>query len=331
MKRAAMFCPGRGSYNKKSLRLLPPDHPWTQRAEELRAEYGLPSLLELDGAEKFHAPTHLLPTNVSPLIYVATMLDAAQAKKEHEIVSVGGNSLGWYTALAVAGVLDFEDGFRLVQEVSILQHKHGAGGQILFPLIDDQWHFDPKLVAAMNEALAEAPGEAYPSIDLGGYAVLAGTETGIDILLEKLPPVEMGPTGYPMRLAQHGPYHTPIVRPVAEGATATLGRLDFKPPKITLIDGRGRRHSPWSTDPQALRAYTLGVQLVTPYGFTTSVRVALREDAPDYLVLPGPGNTLGGICGQILVQEGYRGIRRRDDFDRVQESDAPAVISMRRF
>ncbi len=136
---------------------------------------------------------------------------------------------------------------------------------------------------------------------------------------------------YPARLAQHGPYHTPIAQPVAERASATLGRLDFKPPEITLIDGRGGRHSPWSTDPQALRAYTLGAQLVTPFSFSTSVRVALREDAPDHLVLPGPGNTLGGICGQILVAEGYRGIRRRDDFDRVQESDSPAVISMRRF
>ncbi len=334
---AVLFCPGRGSYARDELgfigrHLRPgPVADALLRADAERQNQGLPTITELDSADKFRPSLHLDGENAAGLIYFGTLVHAEHVRGNYRIAAVAGNSLGWYTALAVAGALDFDDGYRLVQEISILQHKHGAGGQIVFPLIDDQWHFDPKLVAAMNEALAEAPGEAYPSIDLGGYAVLAGTETGIDILLEKLPPVEMGPTGYPMRLAQHGPYHTPIVRPVAEGATATLGRLDFKPPKITLIDGRGRRHSPWSTDPQALRAYTLGVQLVTPYGFTTSVRVALREDAPDYLVLPGPGNTLGGICGQILVAEGYRGIRRRDEFDRVQESDAPVVISMRRF
>ena len=58
--------------------------------------------------------------------------------------------------------------------------------------------------------------------------------------------------------------------------------------------------------------------------------VALREYAPDELVLPGPGNTLGGTCGQILVMEGTRGIRSRHDFERVQESEQPVVWSMRR-
>ena len=60
------------------------------------------------------------------------------------------------------------------------------------------------------------------------------------------------------------------------------------------------------------------------------VRVALREYAPDHLVLPGPGNSLGGICGQILVAEKWRGIGGRDDFERVQAGDRPIVVSMRR-
>jgi len=62
----------------------------------------------------------------------------------------------------------------------------------------------------------------------------------------------------------------------------------------------------------------------------TSVRVALSEYAPERLVLLGPGNTLGGICGQILAQLGWRGIRSRDDFQRVQESETPLVDSLQR-
>ena len=50
----------------------------------------------------------------------------------------------------------------------------------------------------------------------------------------------------------------------------------------------GRTFSPWSTDLDALRDYTLGHQVTEPYDFTASVRVALREFAPDHLVLPGP-------------------------------------------
>jgi hypothetical protein len=48
------------------------------------------------------------------------------------------------------------------------------------------------------------------------------------------------------------------------------------------------------------------------------------------LVLPGPGNSLGGICGQLVVAEGYRGIRSREDFEAAQRSGNPIVLSMHR-
>ena len=182
----------------------------------------------------------------------------------------------------------------------------------------------------MDAALAPSGGEAFPSIALGGYAVLAGSETGVEHLLEALPFVEMGPQFFPMRLAQHGPYHTSLLQGVAAKARRQLERLAFRAPETTLIDGAGARFTPWSTDPAELVAYTLGRQIVSPFSFTACVRAALREYAPERIVLPGPGNTLGGTCGQILVMEGYRGVASRDDFERVQESDTPVVSSMRR-
>jgi len=328
VKRAALFCAGRGAYTKRTMKLLPEDHPWTAEAEALRAEYGLPGVLEMDRA-RWDGEIHLRPDNASALIYLHSMLDAAQAMREHEVVCVGGNSLGWYAALAVGGALSFGDGFRLVQEISILQMRHAEGGQVVYPLIDDQWRLDPKLEARVAEALAAAPGEAFASIDLGGYAVLAGTEKGVKHLLERLPPVEMGPSLYPYRLKQHGPYHTPLVEGVARGATS-LARLGWGAPGITLVDGRGARFTPWSTDPKELAGYTLGPQFTTPFRFTTSVRVALREFAPDLIALPGPGNTLGGVCGQVIVMEGYRGIRSRAEFERWQAGPDPVLWSMRR-
>jgi malonyl CoA-acyl carrier protein transacylase len=243
---------------------------------------------------------------------------------------VGGNSMGWYTALGVAGALSFDDGFRLVQEMALLQMEFTDGGQVLYPLIDDQWRIDPAQVRRVDTALASSGGEAFPSIALGGYAVLAGSETGVEHLLEALPFVEMGPQFFPMRLAQHGPYHTSLLQGVAAKARRQLERLVFRAPRVTLVDGTGARFTPWSTDPAELMAYTLGKQIISPFSFTACVRAALREYAPERIVLPGPGNTLGGTIGQILVMEGYRGIRSRDDFERVQEGDTPVVWSMRR-
>jgi len=330
MTRIALFCPGRGSYAEKQLRSLPENEPWVARADELRAEYGLPTLSELDRAAKFSGALHLRPSNVSLLIWLVTMLDSRAALAENECVCIGGNSMGWYTALAVSGALSFDDGFRLVQEMSLLQEQHAGGGQILYPLIDDEWRVDPARAQLVRDTLAQSNGQALRSIDLGGFAVLAGSEAGVAFLLKSLPQVKLGANTYPFRLMQHGAYHTPFVQPVSERAFETLRRLEFRAPRITLVDGRGVRFTPWSTDVAALVDYTLGAQVVDPYDFTLSVRVALREYAPERILLPGPGNTLGGICGQILVAEGWRGVRSKSDFDAVQRSASPIVTSMRR-
>jgi malonyl CoA-acyl carrier protein transacylase len=329
--RAAIFCPGRGSYTERALRSLPEEHAFTRRADELRREYGLPGVTELDRAARFSPSLHLAPANVSPLIYVVSMIDAESARKEHELVCAGGNSLGWYTALAVGGALSFDDGFRLVQEMSLLQQEHAnTGGQILYPLVGEDWTLQSAMVESVRQALASSGGEALPSIDLGGSVALAGSETGVAHLLRTLEPVKRGAISYPLRLVQHGPYHTPLVAEVQRRARASLSRLEFRAPHTNLIDGRGNRFTPWSTDVGALVEYTLGAQIVEPFSFHASVRNALHEFAPEKIVLPGPGNTLGGVCGQILALEGWRGIHGKADFELVQTSAEPIVISMRR-
>ncbi|MEQ1894664.1 MAG: ACP S-malonyltransferase, partial [Planctomycetota bacterium] len=270
MTRVALFCPGRGSYTEKSLRSLPAGEAWVVAAEELRREYGLESLLALDQAAKFEPARHLRPANAAALIYVSSMLDARDVLTRERVVCVGGNSLGWYTALAVAGALSFEDGFRLVQEMALLQEQGEPGGQVIYPVVDAEWRPSAEARAAVERLLASGAGELFPSIHLGGYEVLAGTNAGVARLL----PVKLGSTSYPFRLAQHGPYHTPLANGVAARAREQLARLDFRAPTLTLIDGRGVRFTPNATDLAALRAYTLGAQVDTPYDFSASVRVA---------------------------------------------------------
>jgi malonyl CoA-acyl carrier protein transacylase len=209
--RALLVCPGRGSYAERALGSLPVGHPFVERADALRAGYGLPSLAELDRAARFDPKLHLRPANVSLLIWLVNLIDAEAAAAEHEITCVAGNSMGWYTALAVTGALSFEHGFRLVQDMALLQEEHQAehgGGQMIQPWVDDDWRPDAARRAAIEDVLASSDGEALLSIDLGGYAVLAGSEAGLKHLARTLPKVALGQTTYPFRLMQHGAYHT---------------------------------------------------------------------------------------------------------------------------
>lgn len=330
MTRVAVVCPGRGSYTEKSLGSLPKGHPWVERVDELRAELDLEPIAALDAEPRFSAAKHLRPANAAALIYVVSMLDATAAVAGERLVAVAGNSMGWYTALAVAGALSFESGFRLVQEMALLQETHEDGGQVLYPLVDEDWRPDDARREAVERALAGSGGELLPSIHLGGYAVLAGTEAGIAHALRALPQVRLGGTLYPFRLLRHGPYHTPWLARVAAEARERLSDLPFQRPIATLIDGHGRQHSPWSADPEALRDYTLGAQVTEPYDLTASLRVLLREHAPDRVLLPGPGNTLGGVIGQVLVHEGWAGVRSKADFQALQATPEALVVSLRR-
>ena len=99
---------------------------------------------------------------------------------------------------------------------------------------------------------------------------------------------------------------------------------------MTLIDDRGVRFTPWSTDPAELAAQSLRGQAGSTYDFAASLRVALREYAPDVVLLPGPGASLGAACAQVIVAEGYRGIRSRAEFEEAQSGSAPILLSMRR-
>ena len=95
--------------------------------------------MELDAAERFDPRVHLAPANASPLIYLISLIDAARCRPMRSRWSPSGNSLGWYTALAAAGALSFDDGLRLVQEMSLLQQEPlpsgGPGGQVIYPLV----------------------------------------------------------------------------------------------------------------------------------------------------------------------------------------------------
>lgn len=357
--RAVLVLPGRGAYTASTLGSIPADHPLVARAEAIRAELGLDSLLALDAADTFEPSVHLRPANASPLIFLGALLDAERATADHRLVAIVGNSLGWYSALAVSGALEFDDAFRLVQGISLLQEEAAeggvTGGQIIYPRVGVDWQpveaYADALEAALTdgangaqgddqtaggledgggESRATDPDRAYPSVDLGAYVVLAASDAGLARLIQTLPPVTVGERQFPLRLAFHGPYHTPLLASVAEAATERFTELSWRAPSVTLIDGRGVRFTPWATDPAELARYTLGEQIVTPYQFAASARVALREYAPERLVLTGPGNTLGGVVGQLLVAEGYHGIRTRVDFENAQASAAPLVLSMGR-
>ena len=330
--KAVVVCPGRGTYNKTELGYLQrhfPDAVLLAAFDEQRRFADQPSLSDLDGAQRFSVSQHTRGDNASALIFAATLGDFLSIGRDKiDIVAVTGNSMGWYSALACAGALEPEDGFRVANTMGTLMQRALIGGQLIYPFVGEDWRSQPErraeLLATVDGIAAREGHALFLSIDLGGMLVLAGNEAGLSAFESQVEPLQ---GRFPMRLANHAAFHTELMAPVAEQGRGQLPSDLFRSPDLPLIDGRGAIWWPGASDTEALHAYTLGTQVVETYDFTRAITIAAREFAPDLFIITGPGTTLGGAVAQSLILAEWRGMRDKADFQKVQ-AHQPLLASM---
>lgn len=322
------MCPGRGSYGASELGSLPAAHPVVDELDGYRRSLGRTPLSELDRAPRFSARLHVAGENASLLTFACSAVDlAALDPAKAEPVGVIGNSLGWYTALYAAGALELAAAARLVETFGHWQADGVVGGQLIYPVMDEEWRPVAELSSAAERAL-RLEG-VFASIRLGGSIVFGATEDGIRRLREVLPPIARGGRDYPLQLPLHSAFHTPLMAATAERAERELHDLPFRSPRVSLVAGDGRVHRPWAS-PDSLRAYTLRDQVVRTFDFTTCLLTAVGELGPEAIVVTGPGDTLGAPIAQALIGCRWRGLRDRRDFLEAQAGPKPLVISMAR-
>lgn len=329
--RLAIICPGRGSYTKETLGYLNKYRPriddFIDDLDARRKARGEPTITDLDTASTFAPGIHTKGENASTLIYACSYADFQSIDFEkNEIVAVTGNSMGWYLALAFGGALDWAGAFDVINTMGSMMKDKIIGGQIIYPVVNGDWVKSKELSATVDKAIQEVRaqgGEIYPSIHLGGYAVMGGDAKGLSLMMKLLPKIE----NYPFQLVNHAAFHTPLLKQTSERAFEVLSPDLFQTPSMPLVDGRGKIWQPYATDLKDLYRYTLDTQVVDTYDFTKAVTVTLKEFAPDKLVLLGPGNSLGGSIGQILVENKWLGIKNKADFSSRQKED-PFLISM---
>ena len=332
-KSAVVIFPGRGTYGKDELRYLARHHGdkagFIAGVDQWRSAHSRTPVSDLDNAKTYAASRHASSINASALIYTCALADFASINRDaFEISAVCGNSLGWYLTLAAASAVNEANAIRLVDTMGALMEENGVGGQLIYPFVDEDWRPSKEREKAIADALhaGKTDGEAYLSIRLGGMAVLAGDDAGMAAMENSLPPAE---ERYPFRLARHAAFHTPLLTHVSDAAFDALPADMFAAPSVPMIDGRGAVWTPGATDVDALYQYTLGHQIVETYDFSKSVEVAIKEFAPDVLILAGPGSTLGAPIAQELIRHRWLSLESKADFSARQKED-PFVLAMGR-
>jgi malonyl CoA-acyl carrier protein transacylase len=242
-RRAVVICPGRGTYNKPELGYLARHHadaPLLTDFDAARTAAGQEAITALDSAARYSVATYSRGDVASPLIFSCSLLDALSLSNDIEIVAATGNSMGWYTALAVGGAVPAGEGFRIVNTMGTLMQQSLIGGQLVYPATGPDWRPDPVRKAALLADVSAIDGQRdcilALSIDLGGLLVLAGNEAGL-AAFEATHPIEQ--ERFPMRLANHAAFHTALQVQVAQKAREILPASLFGQPATPLIDGRG--------------------------------------------------------------------------------------------
>lgn len=329
MSRSVVLCPGRGSYAKDTLGYLTNlSSPKLDIADALRKSLQRPTIREMDASEKFRSSWHIAGENASLLTAGISAADFDQISNDHNIVGVCGNSMGWYTALGLANACSFEAAARLIETMGQYQKRNIIGGQIVYPLVREDWTIDTERLAIVEQIIQTTP-DCYWSIRLGGQAIIGGSKEALEQVLAALPEVTQGSRTFPFMLPLHSAFHTPLMMDTRHQAEKDLAKLELSTPDIPLIDGQGHIWRPKACDPHALKTYTLGKQVTDVYDFTAMIKSVLKQFAPDHIILLGPGSNLGSAVAHVLIQEGWQGIRSKADFLQRQKEN-PFVLAMGR-
>jgi len=332
-QRVVVICPGRGTYNKEELGYLARNHgdkvEFIDHIDHYRQQQGQMAISELDAMDKYNMRMHTAGENASALIYACAHSDHQMINPDlYDVVAVTGNSMGWYIALAVAGALKSEGAIELINTMGSMMENGLIGGQLIYPIIDEHWQKDNAREQEVNNCLATvnqlAECEVYVSIYLGGYVVFGGNKKGLKALEDALPMID---DRYPMNLFNHAAFHTPLLKDISIQAKQQLSANLFHAPTIPLIDGLGNVWQSHSTDTDELYNYTLGTQVTEPYNFSKAIEVAIKEYAPDKLIILGPGATLGGAVAQCLIEQQWLGLSCKKDFID-QQKKSPFILAM---
>ena len=174
-KRAVVICPGRGTYNKDELGYLTRLHAdkkdLVNLIDNYRRAQGQPEVTQLDSMDKYAMRQHTAGENASALIYACAMADFQSINTdEFDIVAVTGNSMGWYIALAAAGALKPQQAIQVVNTMGSMMTEGIIGGQLIYPVVDDQWQFDTRLLELLETSVAQVNTQencqVYLSIEL---------------------------------------------------------------------------------------------------------------------------------------------------------------------
>lgn len=231
-----------------------------------------------------------LTANTQPAILTMSVI-ANEILKEHDILPdvTGGHSLGEYSALVAADVLDFQDAVLLVHKRGQYMQEAvpvGHGGMAAIIGLADE-----VIIEACAKASKEAGEVQAVNFNCPGQTVIAGTTKGVEAAVETL---KAAGAKKAVILPVSAPFHSTLMKPAAEKLAAELDKVEIRDAKIPVVSNFTGK---LETKADEIKA-NLVAQADNPVKWIDCVNT-MKEFGADTFVEAGPGKTLCGFNRRI--------------------------------
>ncbi|EFU68434.1 ACP S-malonyltransferase [Aggregatibacter segnis] len=290
MKKFAMVFPGQGSQTVGMLAELAGDYPIVQETFKQASEvlgYDLWQLVQEGPVEELNKTWQTQPALLTASVAVYRVWQQKYPALKPEVMA--GHSLGEYSALVCAGVLDFQDAVKLVELRGKLMQQavpEGTGAMYAIIGLDND--------AIINACKQAEQGEVVSAVNFNspGQVVIAGAKAAVERAAALCK--EAG-AKRALPLAVSVPSHCALMKPAADQLSVSLESITLKEAGVSVLNNVDVKNE---IEADAIRN-ALVRQLYSPVRWTETVE-KMAQNGVEVLVEVGPGKVLNGLTKRIV-------------------------------
>ncbi|NGX88256.1 ACP S-malonyltransferase [Rahnella sp. Lac-M11] len=289
MTKIAVVFPGQGSQTLGMLADLASAHPIV---EETFAEassvlgYDLWQLVQQGPAEELNKTWQTQPALLAASVAIWRVW---QQQNGTQPVLMAGHSLGEYSALVCAGVLDFKQAISLVElRGKLMQEAVPAGTGAMYAIIG----LDNDAIAKACEESAQGQVVSPVNFNSPGQVVIAGNKEAVE---RAGAACKAAGAKRALPLPVSVPSHCALMKPAADKLAVALENVTFNAPQYSVVNNVDVKVE---TSPEAISS-ALVRQLYSPVRWTESVEFMAAQGVEQLLEV-GPGKVLTGLTKRIV-------------------------------
>ncbi|CAI0792371.1 ACP S-malonyltransferase [Serratia fonticola] len=289
MTQTAFVFPGQGSQTVGMLADLAAQFPIVEQTfsdASAALGYDLWQLVQTGPAEELNKTWQTQPALLAASVAIFRVW---QQQCGNMPVMMAGHSLGEYSALVCAGVLDFAAAIRLVElRGKLMQEAVPEGTGAMYAIIG----LDNASIAKACEESAQGQVVSPVNFNSPGQVVIAGNKEAVE---RAGAACKAAGAKRALPLPVSVPSHCALMKPAADKLAVALQDITFNAPLVPVVNNVDVRAE---TAPEAIRS-ALVRQLYSPVRWTESVEFMAAEGVT-LLLEVGPGKVLTGLTKRIV-------------------------------